>query len=117
MADRPMKRTYKRQTSAEKAETDRLADLAESEPDKADAEQIIARHERVRRVIGQLRAERERQGLSLAEVGQRIGMDRQNLHRLETDPNANPTLETIHRLAEALGKQVHLQLRDVDDAA
>lgn len=114
---RHVKTNHKRQTPEEKAETDRLAELGESEADRADARRVRDRHERMRAIISELRAERERQGLSLAAMAERIGMDRQNLHRIETNPNANPTLETIHRLAEALGKQLHLELHDLGEAA
>jgi len=112
-----MKRSYKQQTPAEKAETDRLAALAESEADQAEVDRLIERHERMRDLIGRLKAERERQGLSLAQTAKRISMDRANLHRLETNPNANPTLDTLYRLAEALGKEIHVELHDVEQAA
>jgi len=112
-----MKRSHKKQTQAEYDRDKRLAALAESEADQADARRARDRSRRVRAIIAQLRAERERQGLSLATVAERIGLNRQNLHRIETNPNANPTLETLSRIAEALGKSVHLELHDLDEAA
>jgi DNA-binding XRE family transcriptional regulator len=112
-----IKRSYKNQNQAEYDRDKELAELAEGEADQAEARRARDRSRRMRSVIAELKAERERQGLSLAAVADRIGLNRQNLHRLETNPNANPTLETIHRLAEALGKSVHLELRDLDEAA
>jgi DNA-binding phage protein len=50
-----------------------------------------------------LRRERESRGLSLAEVARRCGIDKGNLSRLETDPYPNPTLDTVSRIAHALG--------------
>ncbi len=50
-----------------------------------------------------IRVLREAKGMSLAELGQAIGNDRQFVYRLETSPTANPTAETIMKLVEALG--------------
>jgi transcriptional regulator with XRE-family HTH domain len=68
--------------------------------------------ERLRDVLHLLRAERARQGLSLADVQSRTGIARSALSRLETDPDANPTLTTIARYAEALGKDLQMLLAD-----
>lgn len=116
MARKIRKRMHRKLSPTERQEVDRLAELAESEADRADARRVRDRHERMRAIISELRAERERQGLSMEAMAERIGMDPQNLDRIETNPNANPTLETIHRLAEALGKQLHLELHDLDEA-
>jgi transcriptional regulator with XRE-family HTH domain len=53
-----------------------------------------------------LRAERERQGLSLADINERTGIDRAALSRLENNEDANPTLATLERYAEAVGKKM-----------
>lgn len=60
-----------------------------------------------------LKAERERMGLSLAEVAERTGMERPNLSRLENEAEANPTIATLTRYAEALGKRLFIALADV----
>jgi ribosome-binding protein aMBF1 (putative translation factor) len=57
-----------------------------------------------------LRQERERAGLSLAEVTQRSGIDAPALSRLENGQNPNPTLATLSRYAQALGKRFHWSL-------
>ncbi|MBX9584054.1 MAG: helix-turn-helix transcriptional regulator [Gemmataceae bacterium] len=54
-------------------------------------------------VLAQLRRERERQGLSLAEVAGRAGLDPAALSRLESGKNGNPTIATVSRVAAALG--------------
>ena len=59
---------------------------------RTDAEQTIA----------SLKAERERQGLSLADVERLCGLKRSALSRLENDSTANPTLLTLQRYATAL---------------
>ena len=53
--------------------------------------------------VAALRAERERLGLSLADVESRSGLRRSVLSRLENDKTANPTLLTLQRYAAALG--------------
>jgi ribosome-binding protein aMBF1 (putative translation factor) len=59
-----------------------------------------------------LKAERERLGLSLADVADRTGIERPNLSRLENGPEANPTVATLSRYAEALGKRLLIVLTD-----
>ena len=60
----------------------------------------------LRQVLTALRTERERQGLSLADIYERTGIDRAALSRLENNENANPTLNTLERYASAFGKQL-----------
>jgi transcriptional regulator with XRE-family HTH domain len=48
-------------------------------------------------------------GLSLQEVAERMGTDRANLHRLENVPG-NPTVATLARYANAVGKRIVISL-------
>ena len=57
-----------------------------------------------------LKAERAAQGLSLAEMEQRTGMSRAAICRLENMEEANPTVTTLTRIADALGKQLVIGL-------
>jgi DNA-binding phage protein len=57
-----------------------------------------------------LRSERQSRGISLSELRQRTGIGRSALSRLENDPEANPTITTLARVADALGKQIVIQL-------
>jgi DNA-binding XRE family transcriptional regulator len=59
-----------------------------------------------RRFIMSLRRERERLGLSLADVAGRAGIDKGALSRLENGQQLNPTLNTLARYADALGKSL-----------
>lgn len=61
--------------------------------------------------IGRLKSERERLGLSLADVEARSGLRRSVLSRLENDKTVNPTLLTLQRYAAALGMIVQTSLR------
>lgn len=63
-------------------------------------------------LIAALRAERERQGLSLTDVAGRSGMDRAAVHKLEIGLNKNPTAETLTRYAGALGKRIEWAVTD-----
>lgn len=60
--------------------------------------------------VSRLRAERERLGLSLADVELRSGLRRSVLSRLENDKTANPTLLTLQRYAAAIGMVVQTTL-------
>jgi DNA-binding phage protein len=96
----------------QRAEIDRLAKLAESTEEREDASRFFREHRQLREVMASLRAERLRQKMSLADAARQIGMDRSNLRKLETDPASNPTLDTVQRLAAALGKRIRIQLVD-----
>jgi DNA-binding XRE family transcriptional regulator len=65
-------------------------------------------------LIKQLKAAREEKGLSLADVTERTGMDRSALSKLETGRRANPTVETLVRYAEAVGKRLVVALADAE---
>ena len=57
-------------------------------------------------MVATLRTERERQGLSLADIAARTGMDRSMVSRLELGKIPNPTYQTLRSYAHALGKQL-----------
>src|SRR5947209_1976771 len=54
-------------------------------------------------LVSRFKAVRESQGLTLAQVAERMGIDSPALSRLETGKMLNPTLATLHKWAEALG--------------
>lgn len=66
----------------------------------------------LRDLATRFRHERERAGLSLAEVAERAGMDPAALSRLESGKNPNPTLDTLYRVAAALGKTIRCTFED-----
>ncbi len=75
---------------------------------------IKAAHNRgkvaVRDALNILKAERQAQGLSLSDVEERTGIGRAALSRLENEAEANPTVVTLTRYAEALGKKLVVSL-------
>ncbi len=61
-------------------------------------------------------AEREKLGLSLAEMSERCGMAREVIYRLESQTTPNPTIGTIQRYATALGLEVSFALKRIAKA-
>ena len=51
-------------------------------------------------------------GLSLSDLTEITGIDRSALSKLETGQRPNPTIETLARYAEAVGKHLHVSLAD-----
>ncbi|MBN2577529.1 MAG: helix-turn-helix transcriptional regulator [Pirellulales bacterium] len=71
---------------------------------------LKAAHDRanvaVREALKLLKAERQAQGLSLSDVEKKTGIGRAALSRLENEAELNPTVVTLTRYAEALGKKI-----------
>lgn len=63
----------------------------------------------------QLRWARDDAGLSQAQLGARIGVSRQQISLVES-PDSNPTVATLERVAKALGKDLHIELRTTPPA-
>jgi len=57
----------------------------------------------------QLRWMRDKHGLTQAQLAKRAGVSQQQIAKLES-PNANPTLQTIKAIAQALGATFEPQL-------
>lgn len=96
------------------------AALAEAERQR---EQIIARGRAIKRLHGSARASlrdafqllkkaRQSQGITLQELEQRTGIRISAISRLENDPTSNPTVQTLQRIATALGKAITIQIHD-----
>jgi DNA-binding phage protein len=115
---RKAKRVQRTLSDSEQARVRELRERIDAEKDTiiAEGRRHKAAHEtaaaRLRDVMQLLRVERARQGLSLTDVQARTGIARSALSRLETEPDANPTLTTITRCAEALGKDLQILLVD-----
>src|SRR2546428_4888790 len=112
MAKQRGKRIYRQATVEEQERHKRIREQIQEElPDikqraqhkLADAMQhgIAMQH-----AMAVLKAERVKQGLSLAAMQERTGMERSTLSRLENHAEANPTVHTLTRYAAAVGKKV-----------
>jgi predicted transcriptional regulator len=117
MAKRQAKRIHRELTPEEQQRWNRANAEAESEKEDilAKARRIKAARNRVnvavREAMKALRAERQAQGLSLSDVEKRTGIGRAALSRLENETELNPTVVTLTRYAEALGKEVVVNFR------
>jgi DNA-binding Xre family transcriptional regulator len=67
----------------------------------------------LKQVLRELRNERERQGLSLADIQARSGIDRATLSKLENEEDPNVTMNTLMRYAQAVGKAVLVELEEI----
>lgn len=81
---------------------------ADREAIDAQAHAVFAAHDSARNVVSRLKQERERRGLSLADMLKRTGMSREALSRLENDRAPNPTVRTLARYAAAVGLELHM---------
>jgi transcriptional regulator with XRE-family HTH domain len=70
----------------------------------------LAAFDQLAELLRQLKAAREERGLTLADLTELTGMDRSALSKLETGQRPNPTLETLVRYAEAVGKHLVVSL-------
>jgi len=63
-------------------------------------------------IIDQLIQARIKHKLTQKELAKRVGIKQSNISRLETG-NYNPTLKFLKKLAYSLGKEIHLEFRDL----
>lgn len=96
--------------SAEKIkELSRLAkriDRTEADEIKSTARAALARYDEVRDLIARLKAARLAQGMTLTTAGEKSGIGKANLSRLENLPDVNPTMDTLLRYAETVGVRI-----------
>ena len=114
MAKKAVRRSGRILTSEEKRRLRRLrAEVLEEREEIVDrGRELFAAHERsLMETIERLKEARQSQGLSLQEVAERMGTDRANVHRLENAPG-NPTLATLARYAEAVGRRIVLTVAE-----
>lgn len=96
--------------AAMKQRWEKALDAAATDREAIDAQAraVFAAHDSAREVVTLLKAERERRGLSLADMLQRTGLSREALSRLENHRSPNPTVHTLARYAAAVGLELHL---------
>ncbi len=104
----------KKLTAQEKVRHRKIRDQIEREKPELIARGRTAKgkHARLREAVCELKAARVALGLSLADVGERAGIEKGNLSRLENAPNPNPTIDTLIRYADAVGKEIVITLLD-----
>lgn len=118
MVRRKAKRVRRNLTPEERKRLDRLREQTEAEKAEIIAaakrfrQARRAARARMRETMKHLRAARIAKGLTLRQLEQQTGIARSNLSRLENDSEPNPTIETLSRYAEALGKTLQITLVD-----
>jgi predicted transcriptional regulator len=114
MAIRKVRSVEKRLTDEERIRHRQIRSQVETEKPEliARGRRAKAKHKRLREAISVLKATRESMGLSLADLRERTGIEKANLSRLENAANPNPTLETLSRYADAVGKEIIISLVD-----
>jgi predicted transcriptional regulator len=76
----------------------------------ARAKAFFATQEATKNMIALLKAERERQGLSLADIQERTGITRGAISILENSDSPNPTVKTLQRYAMAVGAKLEMSI-------
>lgn len=64
--------------------------------------------------LSALKAARAHARLSLADLSETTGMDRAAISRLENGVAENPTINTVQRYAQALGKRIVFTIQDAE---
>jgi len=85
-------------------------DAEEQEDIKQMARGLFERHGIARTLVCQLKTKRLEIGMYLTELSFRTGIAKSNLSRLENNERFSPTLETLHRYAQALGLHMRVEL-------
>lgn len=65
-------------------------------------------------LLSQMKQERSRQNVTLAQLQQRTGISAAALSRLENGKVENPTVDTLYRVFAALGKSIACILQDTN---
>ena len=109
---------FPRMTAAERQQfeqalaEEQAAKAANIEAAKQELPRLQADCEQAAGIVRQLRETRETAGVSLAELEQRTGIRKSVLSRLENSKAPNPTLATLQRYCEALGKRFEFSIED-----
>ena len=121
MAKKMGKRIYRQATVEEQERHKRIREQIQEElPDiKQRAKQKLAeamqRGIAIQHTMAVLKSERVKKGLSLSDMKERTGIERSTLSRLENNAAANPTINTLTRYADAVGKKVFVVFADTDE--
>jgi DNA-binding XRE family transcriptional regulator len=113
MAKKKAKRLHRDLTLEEKRRWETAVRETDAERDAIinQGRAVLAGRRVARQMLGQLKAERERRGLSLADMMRLTGMSRESISRLENDPKPNPTVLTFARYAAALGLELQFSAK------
>jgi len=114
MAKRQLRSVAKKLTEEERVRHRTIRDQIEQEKEEliSQGRRIKVRHARLREAVRVLKAARQALGLSLSDIKERTGIEKGNLSRLENAASPNPTIDTLTRYADAVGKELVITLTD-----
>ena len=116
MAKRRMgKRIYREPTAEQAAKYRRIREMIAAEiPEIKEEARAIrqGRQAKIGEAIQLLKAERVLRGLSLADIGERTGLSKSAISKLENNDDANPTVNTLAKYADALGMALAIVLTE-----
>jgi DNA-binding phage protein len=121
MAKKMGKRIYREATAEEKERHTHIREQIQEELTdikqraKQQLAEVMQRGIAMQHTMSVLKAERMKKGLSLSDMKERTGIERSTLSRLENHEEANPTVNTLIRYAEAVGKKMFIVFVDADD--
>ncbi|MFZ5831285.1 MAG: helix-turn-helix domain-containing protein [Planctomycetota bacterium] len=116
MAKRAMgKRVYREPTAEQAAKYRRIREMIAAEIPEIKQQARALRQGRratIQEAVAILKAEREWRGLSLAEISARTGISKSAISKLENSQDANPTVKTLSKYADALQMALTVTLTD-----
>jgi len=121
MAKKIGKRIYRQATVEEQERHKRIREQIQEElPDiqqraKQKLAEAMQRGIAIQHTMAVLKAERMKKGLSLSDMKERTGIERSTLSRLENNAEANPTVNTLTKYADAVGKKMFVVLADSEE--
>jgi DNA-binding XRE family transcriptional regulator len=113
-AERTRERALREKLQQEKPSLDDLVAGGACDPD---AVMTMGMYFDIQEALQALKGERERCGLTIAEVAERSGLDRAVVSRLENGKQDNPTVATLMRYAAAVGKRFAWSYKDMTPKA
>jgi DNA-binding XRE family transcriptional regulator len=109
------KRIYREPTAEQAAKYRRIREMIAAEiPEiKQEAKALRqGRRAKIQETVAILKAERELRGLSLADISERTGISKSAISKLENNQDANPTINTLAKYADALRMVLSVTLTD-----
>lgn len=112
MAEKTVRRVKGKLTEAQKRRHRAIREQVGRDKPRLARKALTKKAERIalRDAMLSLKTQREARGLSLGDVADRSGIDKSRLSKLENDPDANPTLTTLTRIADAIGVKLTIQV-------
>lgn len=110
------KRIYREPTAEQAAKYRRIREMIAAEIPEIKQEAMAirqGRRARIQEAVAMLKAERELRGFSLADISHRTGISRSAISKLENNKDANPTINTLIKYADALRMEFSVTLNDL----